>query len=355
MTSRLRARPLLRRPTVSVLVPCYNYGRFLAGSVGSALAQVGVDVDVLIIDDCSDDGSGEMAEELAAADPRVKLIRHERNRGHIATYNEGLGAIDGEYQVLLDADDMLTPGSLARAAALMEAHPSVGMVYGFPVQYRDSPPPPKTRVRSWTLWDGHDWIERRCRRATNCIFTPEVVMRGSVQREIGGYDPALPHSGDFEMWLRAAAVADVGRVNGADQAYYRVHPDSMQHTVYAGALVDLHERQAAFASVLTGPGSRVSDGGALYARACRGMAAEAIALAVRAYDEGRVAEEPVDGYVTFATGVYPEATSLAAWRTLERRRRQGLDSSRGGLAAGRRLANDLGDRLRWRRWRWSGV
>ena len=49
-------------------------------------------------------------------------------------------------------------------------------------------------------------------------------MRNSVQQAIGGYNPDLPHSGDFEMWLRAAAVADVGRVNGPCQAFYRVHP-----------------------------------------------------------------------------------------------------------------------------------
>ena len=85
-------------------------------------------------------------------------------------------------------------------------------------------------------------------------------MRNVVQQEIGGYNPALPHSGDFEMWLRAAAVADVGRVNGANQAYYRIHAASMQRTTYAGHLTDLEGRRAAFESVLHSTDRPVADG-----------------------------------------------------------------------------------------------
>src|SRR4051812_11018034 len=116
---------------VDVVVPCYNYGQFLPACVESVLAQEGVDVRILIIDDCSPDDSADVGARLAAADPRIEFRRHTVNRGHIATYNEGLMEwAESDYCVLLSADDLLTPGSLARAVAVMEAHPQIGFVHG---------------------------------------------------------------------------------------------------------------------------------------------------------------------------------------------------------------------------------
>src|SRR5215469_6910820 len=69
-------------PSVSIVIPCYNYGRYLPECVGSVLDQQGVIVDVLVIDDASPDGSAEVARRLAADDPRVRAVCHEENRGH---------------------------------------------------------------------------------------------------------------------------------------------------------------------------------------------------------------------------------------------------------------------------------
>ena len=90
-----------------------------------------MDVDVLIVDDASPDDSAAVAYRLADEDPRVSVLVHPTNMGHIATYNDGLARAKGDYVVLLSADDAITPGSLARSTALMEAHPSVGFVYGY--------------------------------------------------------------------------------------------------------------------------------------------------------------------------------------------------------------------------------
>jgi glycosyltransferase involved in cell wall biosynthesis len=353
---RARSHQPIGRAGVSVVIPCYNYGHFLPGAVGSVLTQEGVDIEVLVIDDCSTDGSADVAEALAARDQRVRIIRHRRNRGHIATYNEGLAQVRHEYTVLLSADDALTPGALARATALLDAHPSVGFVYGHPVTFEREVPPCRTQARSWTIWSGQEWIERRCERVTSCIFSPEVVMRTSVQRHIGGYRPELPHSGDFEMWLRAAVVADVGRINGADQAYYRRHSTSMQHTTFAGNLVDLRARLAAF-DVVLGGGDNVPDADRLYQKARRGLAATALNDARRAYDwTGPGVDGSVTDLVAFALEVCPDARELPAWRALQRRRwvtARWPDAS--VLFAPRRPLDTLTDKVRWRRWRWNGA
>ena len=101
--------------SVDVVIPCYNYGHFLRSCVGSVLSQAGVEVRALVIDDQSSDSSQAVGEELAAADPRVHFRRHAVNRGHIATYNEGLLEwASADYCLLLSADDLLVPGARAR-------------------------------------------------------------------------------------------------------------------------------------------------------------------------------------------------------------------------------------------------
>ena len=69
------------------------------------------------------------------------------------------------------------------------------------------------------------------RQAENPITSPEVVMRTSLQKSVGGYDARLPHAADMEMWLRLAANADVGFIRGVDQAYYRLHRENMRKAV----------------------------------------------------------------------------------------------------------------------------
>jgi len=101
---------------VDVIIPCYKYARYLAACVESVLTQDGVDVRALVIDDASPDETPSVAARLTAQDPRVEYRRHTANRGHIATYNEGLLEwADGDYCVLMSADDRLTPGALRRA------------------------------------------------------------------------------------------------------------------------------------------------------------------------------------------------------------------------------------------------
>jgi glycosyltransferase involved in cell wall biosynthesis len=338
------------------VIPLYNYGSFLGECVDSILAQEGVEVDLLIIDDASTDDSLEIARAIAATDDRVHVKANPVNIGMVPTINEGLWEVDGEYLVKFDADDILTPGALARATALLDSVPSVGFAYGFPAVFRSSPPPAaRTRVRSWTVWSGQDWLRIRCRRGGNVIMQPEVVMRASALHQAGKYKSELPHGSDFEMWLRLATIADVGRINGAHQGYYRVHERSMQRTVNAGHLTDLQAHRDVYATLFAEAGNKlpVPQLGPLASRA---LALNAIDKASRAYDEGRGADEPVSDYVALALDVYPDASGLRQWHTLQRRLKQSPDhaATLPGARA-RRAWRGLWDRVEWRRWRWSGT
>jgi hypothetical protein len=348
---------ITRTPRVSVVVPCYNYGRFLRDCVESVLAQTGVIVDVLIVDDASQDETPEICVSLAAGDARVTVIRHETNQGHIATFNEGLWAVDGEYVVKLDADDMIPPGALARGSALLDAHPSVGLAYGRPVHFTgERPRPVRTRVKDWTVWPGAEWLALRCQLGFNCISNPEVMVRTSVLRSVGPNRPELEKTFDMEMWMRIAAVADIGRVNGSDQGWYRVHGASFQRTIHAGPMIDLEGRRDAFDWVFRGPGANLLDAERLHAQARGALAAEAIDRACRAYDRGRTAEVPVAELIAFALSVYPEVVALPQWRALRRRQRVGAELAR--LAppfVARAFIRRASEEIYGRRWLRTGV
>lgn len=320
------AGPLAGAATVSVIVPCYNYGHFLPDAIASALAQTGVTPEVIVVDDASSDDSASIAEKAASSDPRVRLVRHATNTGHVVAFNDGLAAATGDFVVRLDADDMLTPGSLERAVALFQAHPEVGLVYGHPHHFTTEPPPPeriRTQVRGWRLWSGRDWIERRCRRGHNCITTPEAMVRMSVVQRVGPLSTRLKFAQDMEYWLRVAAVSRVGRVDGPDQALHRDHDASMSATTGSGLLLDLDERRTVFATVFDGPGRELPDAEGLHRLARRSLAAEALQDASHCYDRGLTATHDVQSFVDFALATYPAARELPQWRALQRRQRIG--------------------------------
>jgi glycosyltransferase involved in cell wall biosynthesis len=311
--------------SVSVVIPCYKYGHFLEEAAGSVLDdQEGVDVRVLIIDDASPDDSAEVAGKIAARDPRVEVIVHETNKGNIATYNEGLiDWADGDYCTLVSADDRLTPGALRRAADFLDAHPNAGFVYGHPLWFwQDNPvPAPRTKLRGWSVWPGPRWLERRFRQAENNITTPEVVVRTSVQKRAGGYDPRLPHSGDLELWLRLAANSDVGFLHGVDQAFYRVHGKNMRKSY--NVLPDLRQQRLAWEMALERCGSVMSDPERLSAIVHRKLARAALWAAARAYDEGHTDQAPVGGLVEFAAECWPDVRRLPLYQTLRIRQHLG--------------------------------
>lgn len=107
---------------VSVVVPLYNDQRFVEQALRSALEQGERDLEVVVCDDGSSDRSPALVAALAAADPRLRLVRNERNRGVAYTRNRALALARGHWVALLDADDFYLPGRLARLLDLAEAH-----------------------------------------------------------------------------------------------------------------------------------------------------------------------------------------------------------------------------------------
>jgi len=273
---------------VDVIIPCYNYARYLRGCVASVLSQPDVEVRVLIIDDCSPDNTAEVGVELAE-DPRVEFRRHAVNQRHIATYNEGLAWANGDYTLLLSADDLLTPGALGRAARLLDTHPEVGMVYGNQVLFDGEPPfdRPVCLDVGYRVEEGAAFVSRLCSGCDNPVNTPTAVVRTGLIPKVGGYNSNLPHTADMELWLRFAAYSSVG-VMKADQAYKRMHGQNMQLDYTESELGDLQGRVAAMESFFRLCGDRVPDSVALHAKAVRALANDSFWAASRAFDRRKL-------------------------------------------------------------------
>jgi glycosyltransferase involved in cell wall biosynthesis len=295
----------LGRTRVSVVIPCYNYGRYLPDAVASALEQPGVDVEVIIVDDQSTDDSHEIAEALAGSDERIRVLQNKANSGHVRSFNAGWAVSTGELVVKLDADDLLTPGSLARAAALFEAQPSVTLVYGHPRHFAGSPPAGRVRNLRWEVWRGQDWLTERCRRGVSAITNPEMVLSSDFLRTSGPMNPEVPFAPDMEVSLRAAACGDVGYIGGADQALHREHSDSMSETDGSGSLVDLQARTDAFRFALARTQNRVRGVGHLGVLWRRAVAEDALRSASADRDHDLDATV-VARLVEFACRIWPD-------------------------------------------------
>jgi glycosyltransferase involved in cell wall biosynthesis len=289
----------------------------------------------LVIDDASPDDTAEIAAALAREDPRVSVIRHTTNIGHINTYNEGIEWASADYMLLLSADDYLLPGALRRAADLMDAHPEVGFTFGNVIELSDSGNETQKSIIDVTngtdkrVLEGREFIELS--GAENLVATCSAVVRTELQKRLGGYREELPHAGDMEMWLRFAAHASVGFIS-AFQGVYRRHSANMStayyfvsdgHCIYTknGCLAELQQRKSAFDYFFKHCNDVLPRCEHLSRRVYRQLSEVAVGHASAAFNDSKMEESWQ--LTEFALAVCPETKSSLAWVKLTCKRWMG--------------------------------
>lgn len=233
--------------SVDIVIPNYRYGRFLRECIGSVLSQDIAQLRVLVVDNASDDDSVEVVQELARQDSRIELHARKSNLGPHASFNEGIDWASAEYMLILCADDMLAPGSLARSTAIMDERRDTVLSTGTAARYPHAGNAEDMAPAAWRVHPGRVLIERFCETAVCHVAGCTALVRTAAQKQAGYYRPELPHTDDVEMWMRIALLGSVAETD-AVQGIMRVHEGALSATVRDAHWRDLQGCSAAFES-----------------------------------------------------------------------------------------------------------
>lgn len=209
------AWPMPRRPKVSVIVPCYDYARFLPEAVESICAQTLEELEIVIVDDGSPDDTAEVAERLIAAHPErdMRLLRQE-NTGLPGARNSGIAATTGEYVCCLDADDRMSPTYLEELVRVLDARPDVSIVYGDRTNFG--------AVENEELH--HEYDFERLKRAN--ILNVAALYRRTAWEQVGGFHPMTSYE-DWDFWIGCGERGHFGLRVPQAIWHYRVREGSM--------------------------------------------------------------------------------------------------------------------------------
>ncbi|HEY1754529.1 MAG TPA: glycosyltransferase [Bryobacteraceae bacterium] len=200
-------------PLVSIVVPAYNAERFLRASLDSIIGQTYPAIEILVMDDASTDGTGEIARSYG---DRITYHRQPQNRGQFGNVDDGVARARGKYIAVYHADDVYLPEIVARETAFLEAHPGAGAVFAIEI-FIDGDGRERGRLELPPEVHGRELLDYATVLNTllcykNRIFCgPSSMIRASVYRSIGPYrGREFPVAGDFEMFLRIARKHPVG-------------------------------------------------------------------------------------------------------------------------------------------------
>ena len=226
----LHERQNTAAPKVTVVIPLYNYGRFVTETLDSVAVQTIKDLDVIVVDDCSTDDSAAVAcrwmTEHSARFRKAVLLRHLTNGGLAATRNTGFSHSATEFAFPLDADNLLYPTCLDK---LTQSLIHSGAAFAFCIVERFLTPP--GAVPAPLLMHLHPW--RPGSLSIGNMIDAMVLLRKIVWEQAGGYSLTMPRQGweDYDLWFKIARLGGYGLHVPQILARYRVHADSMLHTV----------------------------------------------------------------------------------------------------------------------------
>jgi glycosyltransferase involved in cell wall biosynthesis len=220
-------------PTVSVVVPNYNHGRFLRQRIDSILGQTFQDFELILLDDCSTDNSRPILSSYAG-DPRVRIELNSANSGSpFKQWNKGVRLARGEYVWIAESDDYAEASFLERLIPVLDGNTRVqfafcrswcvtedGQLQGFAMTCY-----PEVQYDRWATdfrADGREECRRYMVRACEIQNASAVVFRKVAYEQAGGADESLRICGDWKLWCSLMLIGDLGYV-AQPLNYFRSH------------------------------------------------------------------------------------------------------------------------------------
>ena len=202
-------------PTVSMLMPAYDSERYIADAIASLQTQAPCDLEIVVVDDGSQDSTAQIVREVAAGDPRVHLLQGP-HRGVAAARNLALGAARGRLIGFLDSDDLCPPGRIDRQLRKLADAPEVCAIVGelllFETLKEDLSPKPGTKTEQVLGIS-----------LTTALFRREVFNR------YGTFDETLAYGEDLDFYLRLIEAEERILIEREVATLYRRHATNMTH------------------------------------------------------------------------------------------------------------------------------
>ncbi len=200
---------------VSVITPSFNQAAYLEETIRSVLDQTDVNLEYIIIDGGSTDGSPEIIARYAN---RLAYWVSEKDRGQTDAINKGFARARGDVLAWLNSDDTYAPGALRAAVTYLQTHPQTGLLYG-DANYIDAAGRVIGRFPA-ALTD-----YQKLRRGYVHIPQQAAFFRADLWRQIGPLDPSFFFAMDYDLWVRLAAITQVDYVPQV-WANFRLHADA---------------------------------------------------------------------------------------------------------------------------------
>lgn len=193
-------------PVISVIIPTYNRAHVLKRAIDSVLGQTFQDIEIIIVDDASTDGTEIIIDTFH--DKRILYIKHEKRKGASAARNTGIGIASSEYVAFLDSDDEWLPEKLAKQIQVFnKSSQNLGLVYTACMEIVDS----KQKRTVIPKCRGNVMEKLLVNNCVGYIVTP--LVRKECFTKAGLFDEQLPGSQDWDMWIRIAQYYEIDFLN----------------------------------------------------------------------------------------------------------------------------------------------
>ena len=229
-------------PKVSVIIPVYNYGRYLRQAIQSVFSQQFTDYEMIVVNDGSTDNTAEVLREFENH-PKIKLTTHKENRGLVLSCHEAIEASTGEYIIRLDADDYFDENALLVLSNVLDNNPEVGLVY--PDYFLISE---EGKVLDYVRLPKVDEEVKLLDLPANGAGT---MFRRRCYEAVGGYDLSLLWQDNYDLWLKFLLQFKVYNVN-LPLFYYRRHGANLSLNMEKKLQARRHIKQSFFTKQLKG-------------------------------------------------------------------------------------------------------
>jgi len=204
-----------KTPLVSIITPSFNQAAYLEATILSVLEQDYPNIEYIVIDGGSKDGSVEILQKY---DDRISYWVSEHDAGQTDAINKGFAHASGEIFAWINSDDLYQPGAIADAVAALQARPELGLVYG----------------DADFINEQGDWVGKFAAAPTNLkrlrrgyVHIPQqaTFFRSRLWSMVGPLDPSFFFAMDYDLWVRIASLAPLGYVRRT-WASFRLHGDA---------------------------------------------------------------------------------------------------------------------------------